>query len=378
VCGTAVYLHSMPIGIDTFTLGVEEEYQIVDAATRALAPREAHVLPIAAETLGDEVQPELQSSMIEIGTPVCKTLADVRRELMRERRAVIQAARRDGLRIAAAATHPFSAWSDQSITPKERYRTLAADFGQLARETVIFGCHVHVGLESREVALDVMNRVRFRLAPLLALTANSPFWLGEDSDYASFRTLVWSRWPMSGPPLAFASKDEYDRLLTQLIAAGVIEDETKIYWDVRPSGRFPTLEFRVTDVCMTIDKAVMLAGLVRALARDAYLAGQRNDDVPHVRHELVRTAHWQAARFGLEGELIDVHTGRKVPADEMIGALLADLRPALEEAGDFDEVSSHVRTTLQRGNGATRQREAFERTGSLQHVVDYIVEQTEK
>jgi carboxylate-amine ligase len=223
-----------------------------------------------------------------------------------------------------------------------------------------------------------MNRVRFRLAPLLALTANSPFWLGEDSDYASFRTLVWSRWPMSGPPLAFASKDEYDRLLTQLIAAGVIEDETKIYWDVRPSGRFPTLEFRVTDVCMTIDEAVMLAGLVRALARDAYLAGQRNDDVPHVRHELVRTAHWQAARFGLEGELIDVHTGRKVPADEMIGALLADLRPALEEAGDFDEVSSHVRTTLQRGNGATRQREAFERTGSLQHVVDYIVEQTEK
>ena len=367
----------MPIGIDTFTLGVEEEYQIVDAATRALAPREAHVLPIAAETLGDEVQPELQSSMIEIGTPVCKTLADVRRELVRARRGVIDAARRDGLRIAAAGTHPFSAWSDQSITPKERYRTLAADFGQLARETVIFGCHVHVGLENRDIALDVMNRVRFRLSPLLALTANSPFWLGEDSDYASFRTLVWSRWPMSGPPLAFASKDEYDTLLTELIAAGIIEDETKIYWDVRPSGRFPTLEFRVTDVCLTIDEAVMLTGLVRALARDAYLAGQRNDDVTPVRHELVRAAHWQAARYGLEGELIDVHTGRRVPAREIIDALLAELRPALEEAGDFAEVSSHVGATLQRGNGATRQREAFKRTGRLQTVVDYIVEQTE-
>ena len=363
--------------IETFTLGVEEEYQIVDAATRKLVPRGAALLPLAEEALGDDVQPELQSSMIEIATPVCATLADVRRELIHARHNVIAAAHRTGSRIAAAGTHPSSAWSDQSITPKDRYRKLATDFGQLVHETVIFGCHVHVGLENREIALDVLNRVRSELAPLLALTANSPYWLGEDSDYASFRTLVWSRWPMSGPPLGFESKGEYDELIAHLIAAGIIEDETKIYWDLRPSGRFPTLEFRVSDVCMTIDEAVMLAGLVRALARTAYLAGQRNESVTPVRHEVVRAAHWQAARYGLSGELLDVHTGERVAARDLIETLLASVREALEEAGDYDEVASLVRATLERGNGATRQREVFARTGRLDDVVDYIVEQTE-
>lgn len=368
----------MAAGIDTFTLGVEEEYQIVDAATRELAPRQAQLIPEAEKALGDKVQPELQLSMIEIGTPVCTTLADVRRELTRSRRSLIDAAHKNGSRIAAAGTHPFSIATDQPITPKERYETIASDYGQIARETVIFGCHVHIGLENREATLDVMNRVRSQLSPLLALTANSPFWRGEDSRYASFRTEVWSRWPMSGPPLPFASKDEYDALIAKLILSGVIEDETKIYWDVRPSGRFPTLEFRVSDICMTIDEAVMLAGLVRALARTAYLAGQRNDRVTAVRHELVRVAHWQAARFGLSGELIDVQTGERVRAATLVQALLADLRDALEEAGDYDEVSSLVGASLRAGNGAERQRSAFQRSGRLEDVVDYIVAQTER
>ncbi len=367
----------MTIGIKAFTLGVEEEYQIVDATTRALTGRAAQLLPVAQRTLGENVQPELQTSMIEIGTPICATLADVRRALTRERRVVIESAHRKGSHVAAAGTHPFSAWSDQSITPKERYEHIAAQFGQLAHETVIFGCHVHVGLERSEIALDVMNRVRSQLSPLLALAANSPFWLGQDSDYASFRTLVWSRWPMSGPPLAFACKDEYDQLIAKLIGAEIIEDETKLYWDVRPSCRFPTLEFRVTDVCMTIDEAVMLAGLVRALVRSAYLAGQRNEPMLPVRHELVRAAHWQAARFGIEGKLIDVFNGRVMPAKIIVETMLSNLRAALEEADDYDEVSSLVNATLQRGNGAVRQRKAFKRADSLEDVVDYIVQQTE-
>ncbi|GAC1543945.1 MAG: glutamate--cysteine ligase [Vulcanimicrobiaceae bacterium] len=366
----------MSLGIDAFTMGVEEEYQIVDATTRELAARQARLLPVAEKTLSDAVQPELQLSMIEIATPVCGTLADVRRELERARHDVIEAARTNGSRIAAAGTHPFSAWSEQPITPKERYRKIASDFGQVARETVIFGCHVHVGLENRDVALDVMNRVRSQLSPLLALSANSPYWLGADSSYASFRTEVWSRWPMSGPPLAFASKDEYDELIATLIAAGVIEDETKIYWDVRPSGRFPTLEVRVSDVCMTVDEAVMLAGLTRALVRRAYLAGQRNEEAIAVRHELVRAAHWRAARYGLDGELIDARTGGTARADESIEAMLRESRDALDEAGDYDEIAALVRATLRRGNGAARQRAVFARTGRLEDVVDYIVQQT--
>ena len=229
----------MPVGIETFTLGVEEEYQIVDATTRALVARQERLLPDAERVVGEDVQPELQTSMIEIATPVCATLSDVRRELVRARRGVIDAAKAHGSDIAAAGTHPFSSWQDQAITPKERYRDLAERFGLLARETVIFGCHVHVAIENREAVLDVMNRVRARLWPLLALAANSPFWLGADSDYASYRTLVWSRWPMSGPPLAFASKDDYDALIARLVACGAIDDETNLYWDVRPSGRFP-------------------------------------------------------------------------------------------------------------------------------------------
>ena len=261
----------MQLGIETFTMGVEEEYQIVDPATRALAPRQQRVLPEAEKALGDDVQPELQLSMIEIATPVCKTLADVRAALVTARKGVIDAANSNGSRIAAAGTHPFSSWADQPITPKTRYREIARDFGELARETVIFGCHVHVGIPEREVAIGVLNRVRARLSPLLALAANSPFWLGADTQYASFRTEVWSRWPLSGPPQPFASKAEYDSTIAGLTDVGIIQDETKIYWDVRPSGRFPTVEFRVTDVCATIDEAVMIAGLVRALARTAYL-----------------------------------------------------------------------------------------------------------
>lgn len=367
----------MPTSIETFTRGVEEEYQIIDPITRALAGRQQKLLPEAEKTLGDDVQPELQLSMIEIATPVCATLADVRRELHHARSNVVDAARSNGSRIGAAGTHPFSAWSDQSITPKDRYREIVADFGRVARETVIFGCHVHVGLEKRAIALDVMNRVRARLSPLLALAANSPFWLGEETNYASFRTELWSRWPLSGPPLAFQSEREYDELIGKLTAAGVIEDETNIYWDVRPSGRFPTLEFRVTDVCMTIDEAVMLAGLVRALARSAYLAGQRNEPYPNSRHELVRAAHWHAARFGVDGDLIDVQTGGLKRAETLVEALVADIRPALEEAGDYDEVASLVRTTLRQGNGAARQRAAFKRAGRMEDVVDYIVAQTE-
>ncbi|MDP9050397.1 MAG: glutamate--cysteine ligase, partial [Acidobacteriota bacterium] len=294
------------------------------------------------------------------------------------RRAVIHAARAAGSRIAAAGTHPFSRWSEQLITPKTRYREIARKLGQVANETVIFGCHVHVGIAERAVAIDVMNRVRARLAPLLALAANSPFWLGQDTDYASYRTEIWSRWPLSGPPLPFASKEAYDALIAGLVGAGMIDDETNLYWDLRPSGRFPTLEFRATDICLTVDEAVMLAGLVRALARTAYLEHERDAPYATVRPELLRAAHWRAARFGLDGELVDLVQGRTVPAKELVEGFLAELRDALEEAGDYDEVAAAVRDVVQGGNGAARQRAAFARSGKLEDVVDYIVAQTER
>lgn len=362
---------------ETFTLGVEEEYQIVSADTRALRPRAARVLKGAQGELGDEVQNELYLSQIEIATPVCQTLADVRADLLRSRRALIESAKRDSCRIAAAGTHPFSHWDEQTVTPKERYRGLAADFQQIVRELVIFGCHVHIGLNDRELAVPVMNRARVWLAPLLALSANSPFWQGEDTGYASFRTELWSRFPMSGPPQLFQNKAEHDALVRALVETGAISDATKIYWDVRIPERVPTVEFRVTDVCATIDEAVMVAGLVRGLVRVCHEQAVRDAPFPAVRQELLRAAHWRAARFGLTADLIDVAAERAVPAREHVRALLDFVRPGLEAGNDWDEVSALVSEVMARGTGAERQRQAYARAGRIKDVVDFLVQQTE-
>jgi carboxylate-amine ligase len=363
---------------ETFTIGVEEEYQLIDPVTRGLRPHAERVLPAAQEAVGDEVRPELQLSQLEAVTPVCHTLADVRAELVRLRRAVIAAAARDGGRVAAAGTHPFSHWREQPITPKARYQGLAADYQQLVRELVIFGCHVHVGLGDREAAIRVMNRARPWLAPLLALAANSPFWLGADTGYASFPTELWGRFPLAGPPLPFASRAEHDALVRALVATGSIADATNVYWDVRLPEKSETIEFRVADICPTIDEMVMLAGLKRALVRTCHERALRDEPFPVVRPELLRAAHWRAARYGLEGALIDAGAERTVPAGELIERLLAFVRPALEAAGDWDEVATLVRETVRRGNGAARQRAAYRRAGRWEDVVDFIVAETAK
>ena len=361
---------------ELFTIGVEEEYQIVDREKRELRSRALRILPEAQEAVGDSVTPELYLSQIEIGTNVCATLAEVRDELTHLRREIITAAERDGHLIAAAGTHPFSHWEDQTLTPKRRYRGIAEEYEQLAREQLIFGCHVHIGIHDREAAIGVMNRARLWLAPLLALAANSPYWLGWDTGYSSFRTEIWRRWPMSGTPQVFRSRAEYDALVETLVATGSISDGTKIYWDVRPSARFETLEYRVTDVCLTIDEAVMIAGLVRALTRTAYGEFVRDEPLPEVRPEVLRAAKWRAARYGLDAELIDAAEGRARPAADIVEKLLAHLRPALETDGNWEEISTLTRYTLARGNGAVRQRAAFARTNNFESVVDLIVSET--
>ena len=357
-----------------FTLGVEEEYQIIDPHTRRLRPRVAQVLPQAEDVLGENAQPEFHASQIEMATPVCATLAEVRAQVVRARRALLDAAAQDGHRIGAAGTHPFSGSAEQPVTPKERYESMAEEYGQLAKELVIFGCHVHVGLPDPEAGVAVMNRARQWLAPLVALCANSPFWEGVDTGYASYRTELWVRWPLAGPPLPFASREEHDALVQALVATGSISDASKIYWDIRLPEKTPTVEFRVADVCLRVDEAVLLAGLVRALARMCY--DQRDGQFEPARPELLRAAHWRAARYGLEGELIDIEAGRSVPAANLVQSLLTFVRPALEEAGDWDEVSALTAEVLRGGNGAMRQRAVFAETNRMEAVVDYILGET--
>jgi glutamate---cysteine ligase / carboxylate-amine ligase len=362
---------------EEYTLGVEEEYQIIDPETRALCPGGEGVLWRARQTLGeDEVVPELRTSQIEALTPVCRTLPEVRAELLRLRRAVIEAAEGEGAWIAAASTHPFSHWQEQPITPKERYRRIVEREQQLAEEQVVFGFHVHVGLEDREAAVEAMNRARVWLAPLLALSANSPFWLGEDTGYASYRTQVWSRLPTTGPPAPFSSLAEHDALIEALVASGGAAEPTQVYWDIRLPEKLETVEVRVADVCTKVDEAVMLAGLSRALVRTCRERAEQREPYPKTRPELLRTAHWVASRHGLDAELVDIELERTVPAREVIEKLLAFTCPALEEHGDWEEVSALVRGTLRQGNGARRQRRAYERAGRLEDVVDMLIEET--
>jgi carboxylate-amine ligase len=369
----------VPVEKEDYTLGVEEEYQVIDPETRALCPGAEDVLRRARRTLGeDRVVPELRASQLEVLTPVCRTLSEVRGELSRLRWGVIRAAEEAGVRIAAASTHPFSHWQDQPITAGERYEKILDRERRMAEEQVVFGFHVHVGLSDREAAVQTMNRARLWLAPLLALSANSPFWMGEDTGYASYRTQIWGWLPTAGPPGPFSSLAEHDALVESLVATGGAMEANQIYWDMRLPQKLETVEIRVCDVCSSIDEAVMLAGLCRALVRTCHKGAEEEKPYPEVRPEILRAAHWVASRYGLGADLVDVEAGHLAPAKEVIEKLLAFTRRALEEHGDWKEVSVLVGDTLKRGNGAVRQCQVYERSGKLGDVVDALIEDTAK
>jgi glutamate---cysteine ligase / carboxylate-amine ligase len=369
----------VPVEKEDYTLGVEEEYQVIDPETRALCPGAEDVLRRARRTLGeDRVVPELRASQLEVLTPVCRTLSEVRGELLRLRWGVIRAAEEAGVRIAAASTHPFSHWQDQPITAGERYEKILDRERRMAEEQVVFGFHVHVGLSDREAAVQTMNRARLWLAPLLALSANSPFWMGEDTGYASYRTQIWGWLPTAGPPGPFSSLAEHDALVESLVATGGAMEANQVYWDMRLPQKLETVEIRVCDVCSSIDEAVMLAGLCRALVRTCHKGAEEEKPYPEVRPEILRAAHWVASRYGLGADLVDVEAGHLAPAKEVIEKLLAFTRRALEEHGDWKEVSVLVGDTLKRGNGAVRQCQVYERSGKLGDVVDALIEDTAK
>jgi carboxylate-amine ligase len=356
-----------------FTIGVEEEFLVVDGATGALRPEGPALLPEARARLGDDVHPELHSSQLEINTEVESTLAGVRRDVTNLRRGLSAVLAEHGYRLAASGTHPFSTWrEDPDVHPE--YAVLEREYQQLAREQIICGVHVHVGVEDPELAIRVVNDVGPWLSPLIALAANSPFWGGRDTGYASYRTELWRRWPMAGTPAPFADRAAYDALVDTLCRTGSIDDHARIYWDVRPSAKFPTVEFRVADVGLTVDDTVMVAGLVRGLVVTA-VAGAGAEPRP-VRPELIRAATWRAARYGLGGELVDVEAGEAVPAGEMIDRFLDRLRPALADLGDWDEVSELVARVRARGTGADRQRRVLSDTDDQRAVVNFIVEET--
>jgi carboxylate-amine ligase len=358
------------------TIGVEEEYQLIDAGSGALRPVNDVVLDAAEPALGDSVHPELLRTQVEVSTPVCNSLDEVDRELRALRRRLNGVAARYGCRLGAAGTHPSARWDDQEVTPSERYLVMASEFQQMALETLIFGCHVHVGIEDLELRIAVMNRIRPWLPTLLALSANSPFWGGRDTGYASYRTMVFRRWPTTGIPAFFADNDDYERVVKTLVSAGAIEDATHLYWYVRPSARFPTLEVRIPDVCLTVDEAVTVAALVAAMAATARRDAEAGRELHQARPELLEAAVWRSARYGLKERLIDVASASLLPARDVVLTMMATLRPALEEADAWDRIDDGVRGILGGGTGADRQRAIYRKSNSLADVARYIADQT--
>jgi YbdK family carboxylate-amine ligase len=358
------------------TLGVEEEYHLVDAETYELADM-PEVVTAAIGLLGDEAQGEISTSQLEIATPVCTTLAEVRAHLARIRRAADDAARQQGCRILAAGTHPTGTWHEQRLTIGERYLSLFERWGLLALQQMITGCHVHVNVASPELAVRTMDHLRADLPVLLALSGSSPYWEGVDTGYASYRTQWFGRWPVTGMPDAFGSKAAYDDLVAELVTAGMIDDASHLYWDVRPSTKFPTLEVRVADTCPSLDDVVLHAALARSLVRVAAGAAERDEQLAPVRGEVVRAARWRAARFGLEECLLDARAHELRPAADVVRDLLVRVREDLVELGDWDEVEALTEQALARGTSAKRQREvALKNGGDLPSVTAALVAET--
>ncbi|KAA9378603.1 YbdK family carboxylate-amine ligase [Microbispora cellulosiformans] len=358
-------------------VGVEEEFHIVDLTTRQLVPRAGLLLQ---QLRSDRFTQELQRSVLETGTTPRLRLEDLAGELMRLRADAIAAAEGLGLGIAAAGTVPLVDPESMKISPDPRYEQMLDDYQVLAREQLICGTQVHAEVRDRDLAVAVTHRLGPWLPPLLALSCSSPYWMGADTGYASFRSMVWQRWPTAGPAERFESAEEYDAMVKELVRSGVISDPGMLYFDVRPSAHVPTVELRLCDSCPRIEDIVLIAGLFRALVTrelDALATGAPTPlDPGSVRPELVRAASWRAARSGLDGELVDPVEGVPKPARTVVNRLLEGLRPQLEARGDWALVSSLAAEALDGGGSAARQREAFRRAGRLTDVVDLVLAET--
>ncbi|HEX8629843.1 MAG TPA: carboxylate--amine ligase/circularly permuted type 2 ATP-grasp protein [Catenuloplanes sp.] len=372
--GSASGATGMTAGDSRLTIGVEEEFHVVDLSTRELVPRAGEVLdrlPAASFTA------ELHRSVVETNSAVCSTLDEIRADLTRLRRLAVGVADTVGLGIAAAGTMPLLAGEGLTITPTSRYRRMLDEYQMLAREQLICGVQVHVGVADRDVAVAVAQRVQPWLPVLLALSSSSPYWMGQDSGYASVRSLVWQRWPTAGDPGTVVSAADHDALVAELIASGTISDPAMIYFDVRPSAHVPTVELRTTDASPDVDTVVLLTGLFRALVHREIEAVKAGVERTPVRPPVLRAALWRAARSGLEGDLLDLpRSSAPVPARVALDRLVADLRPALEASGDHEQVVQLARQAVSRGSSAASQRRAYGRRGRLSDVVDLVLRDT--
>jgi len=364
------------MGQPSFTLGIEEEFQLIDPENRELKSHIQELFAGGVNGLSDNFKREMHQSVVEVGTDICANIADARRQVTNFRSELIRLARENNVRIAAAGTHPFSNWADVPITNDPRYAKIVSDLQMVAQANLIFGLHVHVALENQEARIHVMNAARYFLPHIFALSVNSPFWIGRNTGWMSYRAKVFENFPRTGIPEHFSSNTEYEAFLKLLVETGCIDNGKKIWWDLRPHPFFPTLEYRICDIPMRVDETICLAALFQAVTVKLWKLYNDNMGWRLYRRSLINENKMRAARWGLDGRLIDFGKRTEVSTEALIGELLSFIDDVLDELGSRKEVE-YVHEILRRRPGANRQLAVFSETGSLRAVVDYIIEETE-
>src|SRR5450432_3214509 len=361
----------------TFNIGTEEEYQTIDPQTRDLRSHIAtEILSQGKLQLQERVKAEMHQSVVEVGTGICRDVGEARRDLTELRTGIVQLARKNGLRLAAAGTHPFADWRTQEIYPDKRYETIVQDLKMVARANLIFGLHVHIGVEDRETAIQIMNAARYFVPHMLALSTNSPFWMGMDTGLKSYRCKVFDKFPRTNIPDYFPSWGEYESFVKLLVKTNCIDNAKKIWWDIRPHPHFPTLEFRICDIPMRVDETIALAALIQATVAKLHKLYTANQGFRLYRRALIMENKWRASRYGLDGKMIDFGKQIEVPVRDLIYEYLHFVDDVVDELRSRKEIN-YVHKILEGGSGADRQLRVFAETGDLKKVVDYIIEETE-
>ena len=356
------------------TIGIEEEFQIV----RADGELQAHIdtlLASAKPVLGEDVKAEMLQSVVEVGTKICSGVAEAREEVLRLRGTLTALLEPEGMRIASAGTHPFSHWQDQRITELDRYKMIEDEMQDVVRELLIFGMHVHVGIDDPQSRIEVVNEARYFLPHLLALSASSPFWLRRATGLKSYRSVVWSRFPRTGIPPEFGSHEEFSNYVDLLVRTRCIDNGKKIWWDLRPHWQYPTIEFRVCDACTKVDEVLCIAALIQAICAKLLKLRSQNLGFRKYLPTLISENKWRAMRYGIDGKLIDFGKLAEVPMRDLALELLEFVDDVVDELESRKEVE-YVHTLLREGTSADRQLRVYEQTGSLQAVIDHLAAET--
>jgi carboxylate-amine ligase len=357
------------------TVGIEEEYQIVHPETRELTSYIQQLLESGRVILKEQIKPEFLQSQVEVGSRICSSMQEARAEICRLRREVCRLAEEKGLRVAAAGTHPFTSWTTQQVTAGERYTKHEHDLADIARQMLVFGMHVHIAIEDRELMIDVMNQVRYFLPHLLALSTSSPFWHGRETGLKSYRTIILGNLPRAGIPPAFDSWADYQSFLETIVRTRCIDEATKIWWDIRPNPKYPTLEFRFPDICTRVDEVICVAALLLGTVAKLIKLRQGNVEWRRYRRNLLAENKWRAVRYGVHGQLIDFGKQKEVPLRSLIHELLEMIDDVVDELEIRNEVE-YVHKILEGGTSADRQLDVYHRSRDLRAVVDHVIAET--